>query len=125
MPKISANELPELYFDNSCSLCRTEIRHLAPRLRGKIKLIDISEAGFSGARGVSRDAMLQRIHLWQGDKFLVGFDATLFYWQAAGLRLLVWCFRLPGIAALAHWAYDRWAQRRARKLGYCDLERRL
>lgn len=121
MTNITTDELPELYFDNSCGLCRAEIRHLEPRLRGKVTLVDISDEAFDGAHGVSRNAMLQRIHLWQGHAFLTGFDATLFYWQKAGLTPLVWCFRLPVIRRVAHWAYERWAQRRAIRLGYCDL----
>lgn len=123
MKNIDTDALPELYFDNSCGLCRTEIRHLEPRLRGKINLIDISDPAFTGAHGVSRNAMMQRIHVWQGRAFLTGFDATLFYWQKAGLIPLVWCFKLPGIRTAARWAYEHWASRRAVRLGYCDLGR--
>jgi len=108
--------LPELYVDNSCSLCRAEIRHLGPRLKGKLVLIDISEPDFTGAHGVSRDAMMRRIHLWQGTGFVTGIDATLCYWRLAGFGLVTWCLGLPGIRHIAGWVYDYWARRRVCKL---------
>ncbi|MHA7880763.1 MAG: thiol-disulfide oxidoreductase DCC family protein [Saccharospirillum sp.] len=123
MTRKGDSPLPELYYDNSCGLCRTEIRHLAPRLEGKVRLVDISEPGFEGAHGVDKNAMLQRIHLWQEGAFVTGFEATLLYWQKAGLAPLVWCFRLPGVRHLAHWAYDLWARKRAERLGYCEVGR--
>lgn len=104
--------LPELYVDRSCSLCNAEIRHLAPRLAGKLVLIDISEPGFTGAHGVSRDDMMRRIHLWQGSDFVTGIDATLCYWRLAGFGAVTWCMGLPGIRHIAGWAYDYWARRR-------------
>ncbi|WLD58515.1 DUF393 domain-containing protein [Salinispirillum sp. LH 10-3-1] len=113
--------LPELYFDNSCGLCRAEIRHLEPRLRNKMTLVDISASHFTGAHGVDTLTMMQRIHVWDGERFHIGLDGTLFYWREAGFGWLTAILGWRGIKPMAGWAYETWAQRRAERKGYCSV----
>ncbi|MFY0663755.1 MAG: DUF393 domain-containing protein [Natronospirillum sp.] len=120
---MSANKpLPELYYDNSCGLCRAEIRHLAPRLQGKMTLIDISATDFNEAHGVHQLAMLQRIHVWDGERFHTGIDGTLYYWRVAGFGWLTTLLSWWVIKPTATWAYETWAQRRAESKGYCMIK---
>lgn len=102
----------KLFFDGSCKLCRHEITYLAPKLAGKLDLVDISAANFSGYQGVNRNAMLQQIHLWDGQRFIIGLSATLYYWRLAGMRFLPWLLDLPVVNSLANRAYLYWAKKR-------------
>ena len=70
----------------------------------------------------SVQAMLQQIHLWQHDHFLIGIDATLHYWQLAGHSWLVAFLRLPPCYWLAKKAYAYWAAKRTNCInGDCTL----
>lgn len=109
----------QLFYDGSCRLCRWEIRHLAPRLRGKIKLIDISSADFDGFAGVSKATMMDQLHLWDGQRFHLGLDASFYYWRLAGWGWLVKLLSFPGIHYMAKAAYQRWAARRCQ--GQCTI----
>lgn len=104
----------KLFFDGSCKLCRHEINYLAPKLQHKLQLIDISAADFTGFAGVSKQAMLAQIHLWDGSRFIIGLAATLYYWRLAGMRFLPWLLSLPVIQWLANKAYQLWAKKRQR-----------
>lgn len=104
----------KLFFDGSCKLCRHEIDYLAPKLALKLELIDISATDFTGYAGVSKQAMLAQIHLWDGERFIVGLAATLYYWRLAGMHFLPWLLSLPLINFLANKAYQYWAKKRLR-----------
>lgn len=105
--------MQKLFYDGSCALCRREINWLRPKLARQLELVDISADGFTGFAGASKTAMMQQIHLWRDDHFLVGIDATLHYWQLAGHRWLVSLLRLPPCYWLAKKAYAYWATKRS------------
>uniref|UniRef100_A0A486XUW6 Cell division inhibitor n=1 Tax=Rheinheimera sp. BAL341 TaxID=1708203 RepID=A0A486XUW6_9GAMM len=114
--------MKKLFFDGSCALCRREINWLGPKLKPHLELVDISQQGFNGYAGVSKAAMMQQIHLWQHDHFLIGIDATLHYWQLAGHRWTVAFLRLPPCYWLAKKAYIYWAAKRQQcSTTGCDL----
>ncbi|PKM19451.1 MAG: DUF393 domain-containing protein [Gammaproteobacteria bacterium HGW-Gammaproteobacteria-15] len=114
--------MQKLFFDGSCALCRREINWLGPKLTPHLELIDISAAGFSGFAGATKAAMMQQIHLWREDHFLIGIDASLHYWQLAGHSWLVALLRLPPCYWLAKKAYAYWAARRSNCAnGACTL----
>lgn len=104
----------KLFFDGSCKLCRHEINYLAPKLQHKLQLVDISAPDFAGYEGVSKQAMLAQIHLWDGSNFIIGLAATLYYWRLAGMRFLPWLLSLPLINTIANQAYLYWAKKRQR-----------
>ncbi|GAB2591332.1 thiol-disulfide oxidoreductase DCC family protein [Nitrincola alkalisediminis] len=110
------DELPRLFYDGKCPLCEKEICYLNPKLLGKIALIDISEAGFEGWGGVSKQAMMKKIHVWTGQNFLIGLDATLYYWRLAGLSLPAKLLSLPLVYSIANAGYNIWAHWRYRRL---------
>lgn len=102
----------KLFYDGSCKLCRREINLLRDKLTAHIQLVDISAPDFEGFAGVSKQQMMQQIHLWQDDHFIIGIDATLHYWQIAGYRKLVSLIKLPPCYWIAKKAYGFWAKRR-------------
>ena len=105
-----------LYYDGGCGMCRREIEHLRSRLEPELELVDISAPAFEPPAGYTLAAMMERIHLHDGEQMHVGLPASLAYWRMAGggFRLLAALMRLPGIFALADWAYNRWAAWRLR-----------
>ncbi|WP_290614857.1 thiol-disulfide oxidoreductase DCC family protein [Arsukibacterium sp. UBA3155] len=105
--------MKKLFYDGSCKMCQREISALAPKLTPHLQLVDISADDFSGYAGVSKSAMMQQIHLWDQDHFIIGIDASLHYWQLAGYRKLVAFLRLPPCYWLASKAYGFWARSRA------------
>lgn len=114
--------MQKLFYDGSCRLCQREINWLAAKLTPHLELVDISAEGFNGFAGVAKQAMMQQIHLWQHDHFLIGIDATLHYWQLAGHSWLVAFLRLPPCYWLAKKAYAYWAAKRAHCInGDCTL----
>ena len=106
--------MKKLFFDGSCALCRHEIKWLGPKLQQKLQLVDISNQNFQGYQGASKQQMLAVIHLWDGNQFITGIDATLSYWQLAGWRFLPWLMSTPLCYPIAKWAYNRWAASRQR-----------
>ncbi|MEE2002381.1 DUF393 domain-containing protein [Alkalimonas sp. MEB108] len=109
--------MQKLFFDGSCALCRREINWLAPKLKPHLELVDISADDFSGFAGVTKSAMMQQLHLWRHDHFLIGIDASLYYWQLAGHTRLVALLRLPPCYWLASKAYAYWASKRSHCTG--------
>ena len=114
--------MKKLFYDGSCKLCQREISALAPKLTPHLQLIDISQEGFTGFAGVSKRMMMQQIHLWDQDHFIIGIDASLHYWHLAGYRKLVAFLRLAPCYWLAGKAYNYWARSRANcAKGDCTL----
>ena len=104
--------MQKLFYDGSCRLCQREINWLAAKLTPHLELVDISAEGFNGFAGVTKQAMMQQIHLWQDDHFIIGIDATLHYWQIAGYSKLVSLIKLPPCYWIAKKTYAYWAAKR-------------
>ncbi len=111
---------PHLFYDGSCRLCQREISHLYKSLSRHFVLVDISDPSFVGWNGVTRNAMMQKIHVWDGVEFLVGLDATLYYWDKTHLKLLSQLLSLPLIKPIAGYFYNQWARWRVQKSTACD-----
>lgn len=106
--------MQKLFYDGSCRLCQREINWLSDKLKPHLELVDISHSDFSGYQGVNKAAMMQQIHLWQDDHFLIGIDATLHYWKLAGHHWLVALLRFAPCYWIASKAYNFWAAKRNR-----------
>lgn len=89
-----------LYYDGACPLCRREIDWLRRRASPeRLVPIDLQAERFDdSALPFTREALLTRLHAQDANGlWLIGLDATLASWQAAGLRLPA---ALLGIRAL-------------------------
>lgn len=110
---------PHLFYDGSCNLCRREIDHLHKRLSRHFILVDISHPDFVSWQGIDKVSMMEKIHVWTGAEFLVGLDASLYYWEKVGWKLPAKFLRLPLIHSVAVAAYNLWAAWRFRKANAC------
>ena len=111
----------QLYYDASCGFCKKEIEHLRPRLEPQVQLIDISAADFQPPSGYTLEALLTRIHFFDGQRMLIDFNATLAYWHMAGMKKTVALLSLPGISHMGNWVYNLWAQWRRRNSSSCKI----
>ncbi|MFT0634756.1 thiol-disulfide oxidoreductase DCC family protein [Pseudomonas sihuiensis] len=97
-----------LYFDGDCPLCAREIRllsrHASPQ---RLLLVDISAADFDPLPlGLSLTAMQNRLHArWADGTWLLGLDASLWSWEAAGLGAWVAPLRWRPLRPLLEWGY--------------------
>lgn len=77
-----------LYVDRDCPLCAREIRWLERHADpARLRLVDIAAADFDAtAAGRTRAQLQDRLHARTADgQWLIGIDATLWSWRAAGL----------------------------------------
>jgi len=97
-----------LYFDGDCPLCAREIRllsrHASPQ---RLLLVDISAADFDPLLlGLSLTAMQNRLHArWADGTWLLGLDASLWSWEAAGLGIWVAPLHWRPLRPLLEWGY--------------------
>lgn len=111
----------QLYYDASCGLCNKEIEHLRARLEPEVQLIDISAADFQPPVGYTLEALLTRIHFFDGHSMQIGFNATVAYWRAAGLKKTAAILSLPGIRHIGNVVYNIWAQWRRKNSSSCNI----
>ncbi len=111
----------QLYYDASCGFCRREIEHLRPRLEPAVQLIDISAPDFQLPQGYTLEDLLTRIHFFDGQTMHIGFNATMAYWHAAGMRKTVALLSLPGISHMGNLVYNLWAKWRRRNSSSCQI----
>lgn len=97
-----------LYYDGDCPLCAREIgmlrRHASPQ---RLLLVDIAAADFDPMPlGVSLNAMQDRLHArWADGEWVLGLDASLWSWEAAGLGSWVAPLRWRPLRPLLEWGY--------------------
>jgi len=115
----------EVYYDGGCPMCTREIAMLQRLDRaGRIRFVDIATPGFdAGAVGVSREALMARIHGRLPDGTLIdGVEVFRRLYTAVGFGPAVALTRLPGVAQLLDAAYAGFARRRLRLGGRCDAQ---
>ncbi|SFX42973.1 thiol-disulfide oxidoreductase DCC family protein [Marinospirillum alkaliphilum] len=114
-------DMPRLYYDASCGLCRREIEHLRARLEPGVQLINISAADFEPPAGYTLEQLMARIHFFDGQQMLQGYRATLSYWNAASLKRTSAILRLPLLFHCGDFIYNRWANWRIRRGQHCQI----
>ncbi|MFV9682351.1 thiol-disulfide oxidoreductase DCC family protein [Pseudomonas sp. NY15367] len=97
-----------LYYDGDCPLCALEIellrRHAAPQ---RLLFVDIASEDFDPTPlGRSLPEMQARLHArWADGEWLLGLDASLWSWEAAGLGRWVAPLRWRPLRPLLEWGY--------------------
>ena len=97
-----------LYYDGDCPLCAREIRLLRQHASTqRLLLVDICAPDFDSSElGVSLAAMHEQLHArWADGQWLLGLDASLWSWQAAGLGTWVAPLRWRPLRPLLEWGY--------------------
>lgn len=107
MNKQHLEKTPQVYFNNSCSVCRMEINHYK-KFNEKLGWIDVTnnkEAQKETAK--SSAELIRRLHVEQDGKIYQGIDAFLIVWSR--LPKYRWLYKLvktPGIYHASYIAYE-------------------
>jgi len=109
-----------LFFDGHCGMCSKEISHLQRLMDNELDLVDIhTDSRRQQADQFSDAELLSVLHFRSKDgQWLLGLDATVSAWQHTPFWWVFKPLRWPLIKVLADWAYYKWANNRACKLGY-------
>jgi predicted DCC family thiol-disulfide oxidoreductase YuxK len=107
-----------LYYDDSCPLCRAEMRVIARNdAHGRIRLVDCSTPGFDDpacrAAGIATDALMHRLHALDADgHWRVGVPAFAAAYTAIGVGGLGRFFSSPRLQPLLSRLYGWLADHR-------------
>lgn len=107
-----------LYYDDSCALCRAEMRGIARSdAHGRIRLVDCSTPGFADpdcrAAGIATNALMRRLHARDADgRWHVGVPAFAAAYTAIGVDGLGRFFSSPRLQPLLSRLYGWVADRR-------------
>jgi predicted DCC family thiol-disulfide oxidoreductase YuxK len=84
-----------VYYDASCALCRAEIDAMKSRdVRERLRLVDCSADDFVAPEGVSRDALMSRIHARDANgAWLRGIDVFAAVYEAGGFPRVARVYR--------------------------------
>jgi predicted DCC family thiol-disulfide oxidoreductase YuxK len=91
-----------VYYDASCGLCRSELHTMKARdAHARLQLVDCSAADFAAPDGVTRDALMARIHARDANgAWLRGLDVFAAVYEAAGLRRIARLYRSRALRPL-------------------------
>lgn len=115
----------EVFFDGACPLCSREVKFIHARDKKRcIVFTDIAAAEFDArARGLSREALMARLHARLPDERLVdGIEVFRRMYELIGFRALVAVSRWPGVRQVLDFVYRRFAAQRLRLTGRCTHE---
>jgi len=110
----------KLFYDANCNLCRREIQWLRRLKKDSLTLINIHDTEIvSGNSEHKQSELLSILHLKRSDGgWLTGLDAMVGAWRHTSVGWLLAPLRWPLIKQVTDILYNRWAQRRACRLGY-------
>jgi predicted DCC family thiol-disulfide oxidoreductase YuxK len=97
-----------LYYDGACPLCAREIALLRRHAtRERLQLVDIAAANFDPQPlGLGLTTLQARLHArWADGRWLVGLDASLASWQAAGLGAWIAPLGWRALRPMLEWGY--------------------
>ena len=117
MPETSTSELPKVYYNSLCPVCRAGIESQRRRMAAvgaAAEFCDINAHPEALAEiGASLEAVRERLHVREADGNLaIGADAfTALARLTKGQGWLAWLAKLPLLKPLSHLAYDAFAAR--------------
>lgn len=114
-----------VFIDNQCRACRREVAFLRwLDRRDRLEFVDISHPDFEPPTpNHDFETLMAEIHARTPDgQWLTGVEVFRRLYSAAGLRLLVFPTRLPGISHLLDWGYRIFARNRVKWFGRCTVE---
>ena len=72
----------KVYFNNSCSICRTEINEYKKHSEDKIEWVDISTYDNSESEtNKKKDELYRRMHVLENGKIISGAESFLIIWK--------------------------------------------
>jgi len=107
-----------LFYDGQCALCRREIQWLNQHKKSELTLLDTHTTNLEKYK-VDKVSLLSVLHYHRADGvWLTGLDATVAAWQHTVFGFAFLPLRWPIIKPIADYCYQRWASKRACRLGY-------
>ncbi len=107
-----------LYFDGRCDQCSTEMRILKKWKDSSLTLVDVHQVNTS-SYDIDKNDLLSVLHLKNANGVWVkGLDANVRAWRHTPFGWILIPLRWPLIRNIADFAYYRWAEKRACRLGY-------
>ncbi|MFN4121109.1 thiol-disulfide oxidoreductase DCC family protein [Acidovorax sp.] len=105
-----------LFYDSACPLCDTEMHNLMLRNQsGQLRFEDVQAPGFACPDGVTREALLTRMHARTADgQWLSGVPAFEMAYAAVGLGWVMAPARIPLLRAAMDALYPVVARNRYR-----------
>ena len=105
-----------LFYDSACPLCDTEMHNLMLRNQsGQLRFEDVQAPGFACPDGVTREALLTRMHALTADgQWLSGVPAFEVAYAAVGLGWVMAPARIPLLRAAMDALYPVVARNRYR-----------
>lgn len=105
-----------LFYDSACPLCDTEMHNLMLRNQpGQLRFEDVQPPGFACPDGVTREALLTRMHALTADgQWLSGVPAFEVAYAAVGLGWVMAPARIPLLRAAMDALYPVVARNRYR-----------
>ena len=72
----------KVYFNNSCSICRTEINEYKKHSKDKIEWVDIStDKNSESETDKKKDELYRRMHVLEDGKIISGAESFLIIWK--------------------------------------------
>ena len=98
----------KVYYNKSCSICRTEINLYKKQNIKGIKWIDITQNKFAEKETLKDDkTLLRRLHVKEGNKILGGAKAFLLLWKKIPkYKFLYYFFKMPIIYNFFSFGYE-------------------
>lgn len=118
MNETPATDLPIVFYDGGCPLCRREIAHYQRIDRdGLIRWLDIQQSEDElQANGLTWEKAMRRMHVRDSDGRMVsGADAFVALWRhIPRYRFIARIVSLPGVHWVSEQVYSAFARRRYR-----------
>ncbi|MCC5868360.1 MAG: DUF393 domain-containing protein [Gammaproteobacteria bacterium] len=116
-----------VFYDGGCPVCRREIahyRHLDRQRRLDWHDICAQPEALEHV-GLTFEQAMRRFHVVDPEGVLrSGAEAFIVVWQQLpGWRWLARAVRMLRMTFVLEWGYGHWAERRWRRLQYCDVKR--
>ena len=98
----------KVYFNNSCSICRTEINEYKKHSKDRIEWVDISTYKNSESETDKKtDELYRRMHVLENGKIISGAESFLIIWkQIPKYNFLCKIFKNPVIFPLFNVVYE-------------------
>ena len=100
--------ITKVFYNNSCSICRTEINHYKKIAKDEFVFIDITDnSEATNMTNLDKTSLLRRMHVIENGTLYSGAKAFLIIWsKIPRYRILSKIFNLPVIFTLFHLFYE-------------------
>ena len=98
----------KVFYNHSCSICKTEINHYKKITKEEFDFIDITDNHYASvSTNLDKASLLRRMHVIENGTLYSGAKAFLIVWsKIPRYRILYKIFSLPVIFTAFHFMYE-------------------